>query len=145
MSLFKRFFAESKITAAEKKSSNNKGNDAENLALDFLLQRSFTLRQRNYRCKLGEIDLIVESPQGTVVFVEVRFRKKSDHGSPLESVTSSKQKKIVRTAQHYLQKHNLSERVSCRFDVIAIEAGAVLKVDSMDNTHINWIENAFTE
>lgn len=87
----------------------------------------------NYRCKGGEIDLIMRDQQ-QLVFVEVRYRQQSGYGSAAESVDNRKQKKLRHAAQHYLQQHQ--EHGSCRFDVIAID-GPVDKAD------LNWIANAF--
>lgn len=68
----------------------------------------------------------------TLVFVEVRFRKQNDYGGALESVTRSKQRKIIRTAQYYLQTER-KEDCPCRFDVIAIEP----------EQKFQWIKDAF--
>jgi len=112
--------------------SSNSGEQAERQAEAFLLKQGLTLRERNYRCSGGEIDLImVDADQ--LVFVEVRFRKQSAYGSPLESVGAQKQQKLHTAAQHYLQHHKLSEKVSCRFDVVGLSP----------NNQCNWIQNAF--
>ena len=80
---------------------------------------------------MGEIDLIMIDQQ-TLVFVEVRLRNNPNHGSGAESVTRSKIRKIVKTAEFYLMKYPIPGNLDCRFDVI-----------SMDNK-IDWIQNAFT-
>lgn len=87
---------------------------------------------RNYHCKGGEIDLIMQQ-QRALVFVEVRFRKSAAFGSAAASVTRSKQQKIITAAQHFLMDNSKLANLPCRFDVVAITAG-----------QIEWIENAFT-
>ena len=113
-----------------------RGDWAEALALAHLSQQGLQLYQRNYQCKTGEIDLIMKD-QDTLVFVEVRFRSDSTRGSPLETVTVSKQKKIIRTASFFLQQHYGDRWPACRFDVVGI-----LKKKTCE-TEINWIKSAF--
>lgn len=112
-----------------------KGSDAELLALRYLEQRGLLCLERNYRCKLGEIDIIMKQ-QDTLIFVEVRYRKQSAFGSAAESVTTTKQRKLIRAAQHYLQTHRLFDS-PCRFDVLAIGGESSEQID--------WIPNAFQQ
>jgi len=108
-----------------------RGDAGENRALDYLKQQGLTLVCRNYRSKMGEIDLILK--QGPVlVFVEVRFRKSGQFGSAVETVTRSKQNKIRNTAQLYLQDKGLSSNTPLRFDVVGL-----------NGVDINWIPGAF--
>ncbi len=87
---------------------------------------------RNYRCRGGEIDLIMRQGE-TLVFVEVRYRAHATHGGAASSVTRRKQHKIVLAARHYFKQHAINEaNQACRFDVIAFEG------DQPD-----WIQNAF--
>ena len=111
------------------------GQYAEDLALRYLQKHKLKLKERNFLCKLGEIDLIMENNDAEIIFVEVRFRKSDSHGGALMSVTHSKQQKLIRTAQLYLQKNQLQSRI-CRFDVIAM---------SLQNGEpvIDWVKNAF--
>ncbi|HIG40195.1 MAG: YraN family protein [bacterium] len=104
---------------------------AEQTALEFLQSAGLTLVERNFSCRLGEIDLVM-SDSNTLVFVEVRLRNDSRYGTGAETVTWQKRKKLIKTAQFYLLKHPLPNNLNCRFDVI-----------SMDD-RIDWIENAFT-
>jgi putative endonuclease len=102
--------------------TKQKGDAAEDRALQYLQGKGLQLVQRNYRTPGrggGEIDLIVRAIDGTLVFVEVRKRGNARHGGALASVTHVKQRRIVFAAQHYLLK--LSEVPPCRFDVIAFE------------------------
>lgn len=107
------------------------GQQAEQQALDFLLGRGLKLLERNYRCKAGEIDLIMREAD-TLVFVEVRYRQSNDFGRAVETVTASKQRKLLATANRYLQM--LKKDAACRFDVIALNGSGA--------TRIEWIKNA---
>lgn len=111
--------------------SRLKGKKAEDVACNFLLQNGLSLITRNYHCRYGEIDLIMQDSD-TLVFVEVRYRKSDSFGSGAESVTHEKQRKLVFTANHYLQSH--PSPLATRFDVIA-----------MSEQQIDWITNAFME
>jgi len=115
--------------------SQDIGNDAEDLACAYLQERGLRLRERNYRTRLGELDLICEDGD-TLVFVEVRYRNSRSHGGGLESVDRRKQDKLVKTALYYLQQHPRLARRAARFDVIAIRPGPA-------GPHIDWIPNAF--
>ena len=112
------------------------GDHAESLALAYLQRQGLVLVQRNYRVALGphargaEVDLILRERDGTLVFVEVRSRASSSHGGALASVGATKQRRIVRAAQHYLLR--LPVLPPCRFDVVALEGG-----------QINWVKAAF--
>ena len=94
--------------------------------------------QGNYRCKLGEIDLIMHD-QDTIVFVEVRSRKQNRYGTALESVNRGKQQRLIRAAKYYLQKNKLTEQKPCRFDVVSVD-----NTHTLDELAIQWIPNAFT-
>lgn len=111
-----------------------RGNRAEDLALKFLRKAGLKLLQRNFSCRLGEIDLVM-SDQEYLVFTEVRYRKREDFGGALESVDSRKQAKLRRTAEFYLQKHNLTDQ-ACRFDILCL-SGELSRPD------FNWLQNAF--
>lgn len=113
--------------------TGKKGNEAETLAQRYLEQRGLSTVERNYRCKMGEIDIIMKD-QDSLVFVEVRYRKQNAFGSAAESVTATKQKKIIRAAYHYLQAHH-QQNTACRFDVLAISG--------VQSERIEWIPNAF--
>lgn len=108
----------------------------EELALAHLLAHGLQLVLRNYRCKLGEIDLVMLD-RGTLVLVEVRCRASNDYGGAAASVDWQKQRKLVKAAEHLLMKRPDLRRYPARFDVIAITT------DSADTT-IEWIKGAFT-
>lgn len=108
-----------------------KGDSAERQALSYLQQQGLTLVCSNFRCKMGELDLVMKDGTALVI-VEVRFRKSAQFGGALASITRQKQARIVAATQHYVIINNLSH-VAIRFDVVAI---------SGDNS-LNWIKNAF--
>lgn len=108
------------------------GAEAEALAEQFLTRKGLKLIQRNFRCRGGEIDLIMKDGSG-LVFVEVRLRTHKGFASAAESVASRKQQRVILAAQHYLA--TLGSTPPCRFDVIAM--------DALDAARINWIRDAF--
>ena len=110
-----------------------KGQQAELAACDFLLQQGLSLIAKNYRCRRGQIDLIMHH-NDTLVFVEERYRKNDHFGGAKESITPKKQQKIHTTALHYMQK--LNHNSNARFDVIAITG-------SGNQQQFEWIQNAF--
>ena len=105
---------------------------------NWLAARGLVLYQRNYRSRLGEIDLIM-ADDDTLVFVEVRYRSSMEFGGAEGSVTPAKQQRIVRAARQYLGQHPEHSDRPCRFDVVA--AGP--SPDRDGKTHYHWIRNAF--
>jgi putative endonuclease len=106
-----------------------------------LEQHGWTIVESNWRCRLGEIDLIARPPapgEETLVFIEVRTRRAaSPFGTAEESVNVHKQRKVRSVAQCYLSSHGGSER-HIRFDVIAVTLDWQQQVIAL-----NWIEGAF--
>ncbi|MES2741619.1 MAG: YraN family protein [Pseudomonadota bacterium] len=94
------------------------GQAGEAAALAYLLGQGLSLVERNFRCKGGEIDLIMRHG-AQLVFVEVRQRAGASHGGAAASVTPAKQRRLILAAQVYLQ--SLASVPPCRFDVVAIE------------------------
>ncbi len=115
-------------TAAER------GAEAENLALAFLEKQGLDLLERNFHCRLGEIDLVMKD-QESLVFVEVRYRRRSGFGSGAASVDYRKQQKLVATASYFLRGQG-DLPPPCRFDVISVSG-------QLGSAEIDWIENAF--
>lgn len=109
------------------------GKNGEAEALKFLEKNGLKLIEQNYHCRQGEIDLIMRD-QETLVFIEVRFRKNSLYGSPLETVDHKKQAKIITTTQHYLSRNPSSRQI--RFDVIGLSP-------NRNGIDIQWAKNAF--
>ena len=99
-----------------------RGDAGEDEALAYLQSRGLRLLQRNYRTPGrggGEIDLIMQTADGTVVFVEVRQRSRTDHGGAAASIGHVKQRRIIFAAQHYLLRWR--RLPPTRFDVVSIE------------------------
>lgn len=96
------------------------GKFAENRAETLLKTAGLGIVARNWRCRQGEIDLIARDGE-VLVFVEVRSRKRSDHGSAADSITAAKQRRIIAAARLYLAK--LGQMPACRFDVVTIDEG----------------------
>ena len=111
------------------------GQAAEQAACTYLESQGLNLLEKNYRCCLGEIDLIM-TDISTLVFVEVRYRRQLSYGSGAESVTYGKQQKIIKTAQHFLASHQSHTDKACRFDVISV-------THTPRNYAFNWIKDAF--
>lgn len=110
------------------------GSEAERLACDYLSARGLKLLQRNFYCRGGEIDLVMRHGD-SLVFVEVRYRRRSDYGRAVETVSAQKQLRIVRCARHYLARHR-QWNSAVRFDVVGIEGEA-------GRAAILWIQDAF--
>jgi putative endonuclease len=94
------------------------GSEGERAAAAFLEARGYRILERNYRTRLGEIDLVAEEGR-TLVFVEVKVRLNDRFGGPAAAITSVKQARIARLAQQYVMNRRLGER-PCRFDVVLI-------------------------
>lgn len=98
------------------------GNKGEDLACSWLEGKGYDLCARNYRCKLGEIDIIAHK-DNTYVFVEVKYRESSRSGYAEEAVPFAKQKKICAAADHFRMVCGITEEHGFRFDVITINHG----------------------
>ena len=125
------------------------GEQGEQTALSHLRSKGMRLLQRNFSCRMGEIDLVMVDRSLTcsppyslnhtriLVFVEVRFRRANQYGGAAASVTPTKQQRLIRTAKRFLQLHPRYRNWPCRFDVVALSGDpAVPRVD--------WIKSAFT-
>lgn len=113
------------------------GAKIEDLAANYLEKNGLSILHRNFKSKLGEIDIIAQD-RTELVFVEIRYRKSDQFGSAAASVNQSKQNKIIRCAQFYLQTRAWAKNMYCRFDVIAASG-------SEENPMIDWIKDAFHE
>jgi putative endonuclease len=96
------------------------GRSAEIVAAAELGKRGYSIVASNYRRRSGEIDLIAREGD-CLVFVEVRCKRTTEFGSPAESITAAKMRKLVTTAEHYLEEQGL-ENAACRFDVVEVVA-----------------------
>jgi putative endonuclease len=111
-----------------------KGYEGEQLAVRHLKRMGYRIICRNYRCPLGEIDIVARH-RGVLVFVEVKSRSSEAFGSAKMAITAAKQHKLSQVAWHYLQEHDLTDK-SARFDVITISS-------MQGSPHLELIENAF--
>ena len=116
--------------------TGRRGQDAESFACHYLEGQGLALIERNYRRRAGEIDLIMDD-SGSLVFVEVRYRRQNRFGSGAESVDRRKQAKIVACARGYLQTRPEMATRPCRFDVVSISG------DDRDSS-VEWIQDAFS-
>lgn len=112
---------------------SERGALAEEAAADFLITRGLRLLERNYRCRFGEIDLVMTDGR-TLVFVEVRYRRNKSFGGAVESITGAKREKLLRAARHYMAARKGFP--ACRFDAVLLNG---------DTEELEWIENAFGE
>jgi putative endonuclease len=104
------------------------GDAAEDAALAHLRKQGLQLVERNFRCRGGEIDLVMRDG-ATVVFVEVRARASDSHGGAAASVTPAKQRRLILAAQTWLQAQ--PDTPPCRFDVVTLDGG-----------RMQWLRNA---
>ena len=113
------------------------GAAAEAVALNYLLSQGLRLITRNYRCRAGEIDLVMlDGP--ALVLIEVRYRASANFGGAAESVTYRKQRRIITAARHLLMARADLHRCPARFDVIAVTPGIKREIN------VEWIRAAFT-
>jgi len=129
-------------TATTNKSDSDRaktGRYIEQKANEWLKAQGLLLLQKNYRCRLGEIDLVMRDGR-TLVFVEVRYRRHIDYGGAVASVDRRKQRKLRRAAAHYLTSNPALAQRPCRFDVIAAQGNA-----NSATIHWTWVRDAFDE
>lgn len=110
-----------------------RGTEAEAIAAAFLEDRGMQVIARNYRCRLGEIDLVMRDGPATV-FVEVRSRASAAFGGAAASITAAKRARLLRAARHYISRLRVTPQ--CRFDALLIEG---------DPPRIEWLRDAFGE
>jgi putative endonuclease len=115
------------------------GEDAETACCSYLKSQGLKLIDKNFNSRFGEIDIIMLDKK-ILVFVEVRYRKNNTFGGALESVTPSKQNKLRKTAELYLQKN--TQHKNARFDVVSMSKNTQTNPDKQQYT-FDWIPNAF--
>lgn len=124
------------MTLARKTDARHRrGQLAESIAQGVLLKNGLRLITQNYRCNLGEIDLIFWDDD-CLVFVEVRARANAHFAFPADTVDYHKQKKIIRTAEFFLLQYAQYSNNPCRFDVVGIDFSA-------SPPSVEWIKDAF--
>ncbi len=110
------------------------GAQGEKVAAAYLRQRGYSIRETNFRCPQGEIDIVAQD-RDCLVFVEVRTRKSLDFGSPEESITSAKRERLISSALAYRQTHSRLPPL-WRIDLVAIELepnGKVSRIELIQN------------
>lgn len=117
-------------------SPSRAGQAAEDHALEYLRGQGLQLVTRNWRCKGGELDLVMLDTD-TVVFVEVRYRLHADFGGALGSIDGRKQKRLALAANLFLQKESRWANHPCRFDVVALQGSGHA------GQPLQWLQNAF--
>ena len=120
-----------------KVTKKTKGEQFEVIARKYLEQQGLICVTSNFRCRRGEIDLIMKD-QCQLIFIEVRYRSRNNYGTAADTVTRKKQSKIILAAQYYLHKYYLTEKVSCRFDIVAIDS-----IIEDQGREIKWLKDAF--
>lgn len=115
------------------------GRMGERLAAEKLLQSGYTIVERNFRCRYGEVDLVAEHLQD-LVFVEVKTRRGVAYGRPEEAVGWRKQQKILRVAAYYLSKYAVQQERSWRVDVVAVQLSTTGRLEE-----IRIYQHAFIE
>jgi len=108
------------------------GDKAERIALKHLKKHKLKLIEKNYLCRHGEIDLIMQEGD-SIVFIEVRYRKNPHYGGAVASVNKHKLRKISKSIEHYLLKNNLGY-IPCQIDVLGLEG-------DLQKPKITWIRN----
>lgn len=116
-------------------STSARGKRGEDRACEYLRALGYHIIERNFRCRLGELDIIARDGN-TLVFAEVRTRTHARHGSPLETVGGPKQRRIARVASYYLSVRR-PRLDTCRFDVVGITG------EHVEHIHIEHIKDAF--
>lgn len=118
------------------------GDLAESHALKVIKKAGLKALTTNFLCKSGEIDIIAMDKQ-TLVFIEVRYRKNDHFGSPLATVTASKQRKISFAAQYFLSLNTHLQQYPCRFDVIGITPKGGAPQKNTKELDTQWVTDAF--
>ncbi|GGC60902.1 YraN family protein [Hoyosella rhizosphaerae] len=119
------------------------GRKGEDIAANYLVQRGFTLLDRNWRCRYGELDLVCAADSDTLVFVEVKTRSTLTCGHPCESVSSRKLERMRHLARLWLSQHSRSWR-TVRFDIVGIIVDAAVDLEAVagaDVPTITHLEN----
>ena len=103
-----------------------RGASAEADAAQLLVEAGYTIVERNFRCKAGELDIIARDG-GVLVFVEVRSRSDDDHGAAVEMIRRTKQRRVARVATYYLATAEPAFE-ECRFDIVAVTGGDAILI-----------------
>ncbi|MCC8017964.1 MAG: YraN family protein [Lachnospiraceae bacterium] len=96
---------------------------------DRMQRQGYQILARNFRCRLGEIDIIAKK-DGCIVFVEVKYRGDMSHGAPQEAVDYRKQQRISNAASYYLYTRHCAPGTPCRFDVAAVSRDGIYMIEN---------------
>jgi putative endonuclease len=110
------------------------GRAAESFVARYLASKGCVILHQRYRCESGEIDLVVRDGD-VLAFVEVKARRRSDYGRPVEAVDWRKRRRLIATARHYLRHQGLHPD-ECRFDVVSVRVGG-------GRAEATWMRDAF--
>lgn len=113
------------------------GRRGEDLALQYLEARGLRLLERNYRCKGGEIDLVMLDGT-TLALIEVRSRSSSDFGGAAASVGTRKQRRFIVAARHLMLTRPQMRKLAARFDVVAVD-----RAEGSGEQVVTWVRDAF--
>ncbi len=119
--------------SAKQKYARETGTQVEHWVAERLQQQGLVLLQHSFHCPVGEIDLIMQEKK-EIAFIEIKYRSKIQYGTGAEAITATKKRRIIKSAQWYLQKNPRLAKMACRFDVIAIHH---------PEKEWNWIKYAF--
>lgn len=135
------------MESADRQRFNLSGDQAEDLACQYLLGQGLQLLGKNFRTRRGEIDLIMKD-NSCIVFVEVRFRRSEAFGGAAASITAKKCQRLAAAAALYLQSRGYSASSPARFDAVAISPGnhhwsgdAAQRQSRLKDYAIDWIQN----
>jgi len=120
--------------------SSLKGAEAEQIALEYLVEKGLVLLTRNFSTRRGEIDLVMNDGDH-LVFVEVRFRQSATFGSAEESITKKKCLRLTAAALGYMQVNELSNQVQARFDAVTVKPDK----NRSPGYSVNWIKNILAD
>ena len=122
----------------EKKKINKRavGTVYEKAAGSYLVQQGYEILEYNFRCRMGEIDIIAKDGE-YLVFVEVKYRSSERAGNPLEAVDIRKQRIISKVASYYCLTHGYGESSPCRFDVVAINGEEYILIKNAFD-YVGW-------
>jgi len=111
------------------------GKEFEEMASAYLAEKGYKIIETNFWCRTGEIDLIAKDGK-YLVFIEVKYRKDSGKGMPLEAVDFRKMKNITRVSRFYLYKNQIPEDYPCRFDVVSIMGKEITLIQNAFDAYI---------
>ena len=112
------------------------GNEGEDIACDYLINRQYKIIERNFGCKQGEIDIIALD-KNELVFIEVKTRSNYKYGEGVNAVNNFKQKHIYKSASYYVYKRNLNNEF-IRFDVIEVYMLPPIKINHLKNVEFKY-------